>query len=170
MERLTKRGGYVRADQFNEAFARLAAYEDTGLEPEEISAVVGLASTNCARAADGIDKLLAEDAELASYRALGPIDHLRELLEAERDGRCVVLPCALGTQVRVNGGSYLVEGFLCNKIGTWKVHLTPAVPRWIGNQRNHWYMSFRAFEKQTRAEAEAAQKEGGEDKTEYDSP
>ena len=28
---------------------RLAAYEDTGLEPEEITAIIGLASENCAR-------------------------------------------------------------------------------------------------------------------------
>ena len=75
----------MRADQFNKAFARLSAYEDTGLEPEEICAVAGLVSTNCAKAADAIDKLLSDDSELDAYRALGPIDHLRELVEAERE-------------------------------------------------------------------------------------
>lgn len=96
-------GGYrMTNDKRDQArLDRLAAYEDTGLEPEEISAVAGLASTNCARAADGIDKLLADDTELASYRALGPIDHLRELVEAERDGRVVVLPCKVGDKVWV---------------------------------------------------------------------
>ena len=69
---------------------RLAAYEDTGLEPEEIQAIAGLASENCAKTADAIDKLLQDDAELESYRDLGPIDHLRELVQADQEGRCVV--------------------------------------------------------------------------------
>lgn len=30
---------------------------------------------------------------LEEYRELGPIDHLRELTQAEKDGRLVVLPC-----------------------------------------------------------------------------
>lgn len=69
---------------------RLAAYEDTGLEPEEIKAIAGLASENCAKTADAIDKLLQDDAELKSYRELGSIDRLRELAQADREGRCVV--------------------------------------------------------------------------------
>ena len=69
---------------------RLAAYEDTGLEPKEIQAIAGIASENCAKTADAIDKLLQDDAELESYRDLGPIDHLRELVQADQEGRCVV--------------------------------------------------------------------------------
>ena len=72
---------------------RLAAYEDTGLEPEEITAIIGLASENCAKTADKIDQLLSDDKELGEYRALGPIDRLRELAQADKEGRCVVLPC-----------------------------------------------------------------------------
>ena len=64
----------------------LAAYEETGLEPEEIQAIAGLASENCAKTADAIDKLLQDDAELKSYRELGPIDRLRELAQADREG------------------------------------------------------------------------------------
>lgn len=71
---------------------RLAAYEDTGLEPEEITAIIGLASENCAKTADKIDQLLSDDKELGEYRALGPIDRLRELKQADDEGRCVVLP------------------------------------------------------------------------------
>ena len=77
----------------------LAAYEETGLEPEEIQAIAGLASENCAKTADAIDKLLQDDAELKSYRELGPIDRLRELAKADREGRCVVLPCKKGDTV-----------------------------------------------------------------------
>lgn len=73
------------------ALGRLAAYEGTGLEPEEIQAIAGMASENCAKTADAIDKLLQDDAELKSYRELGPIDRLRELAQADREGRCVVL-------------------------------------------------------------------------------
>ena len=38
-----------------------------------------------------IDKLLQDDAELKSYRELGPIDRLRELAQADREGRCVMM-------------------------------------------------------------------------------
>lgn len=81
------------------ALNRFVAYENTGLEPKEIQAIAGIASENCAKTADAIDKLLQDDAELESYRDLGPIDHLRELARANREGRCVVLPAPLGSQV-----------------------------------------------------------------------
>lgn len=48
---------------------RLAAYEDTGLEPEDIQS---LEAEWC------ICKQLVEE-----YRAIGTIDHLRELVQAE---------------------------------------------------------------------------------------
>lgn len=44
-----------------ERFLKLAAYEDTGLEPGEIEAVAGLASENCAKTAAAIDRLLADE-------------------------------------------------------------------------------------------------------------
>lgn len=97
MERLTLRdpdgAAYIKSSVTrHEAADRLAAYENTGLEPEEIQAIAGLASENCAKTADAIDKLLQDDAELKSYRELGPIDRLRELAQADREGRCMVLP------------------------------------------------------------------------------
>ena len=49
-----------------------------------------------------MDALLhQDDSELAEYRALGSIDHLRELVQAEKDGRVVVLPCKFGSKVYV---------------------------------------------------------------------
>lgn len=55
---------------------RLAAYEDTGLEPEEIKATF---------TPEAVIKLAAQ--------ALGTTpDRLRELAQADREGRCVVLP------------------------------------------------------------------------------
>lgn len=72
------------------AINRLAAYEDTGLEPEEVNVIAGLASENCAKVADKIDQLLSDDKELEQYRALGPIDRLRELARADKEG---ISPC-----------------------------------------------------------------------------
>ncbi len=38
--------------------------------------------------------------ELREYRSLGMIDHLRELVQAERDGKFVILPCQPGATVQ----------------------------------------------------------------------
>lgn len=59
-----------------ERFLRLAAYEDTGLEPEEFK------------------RAFTEGAimQLASQSLGITPDRLRELAEADREGRCVVLP------------------------------------------------------------------------------
>ena len=59
---------------------RLAAYEDTGLTPEEIKAP------------------LTEDTMInLAAQALGvEADRLRELAEAEKDRRLVVMPCKVG--------------------------------------------------------------------------
>ena len=45
-----------------------------------------------------VDKLRVE---LESYRALGPIDHLRELVQADQDGQLMVLPCSMEDPVYV---------------------------------------------------------------------
>ncbi len=54
---------------------RLAAYEDTGLEPEEIISATDMAKIACALH------------ELNAYKELGPIDRLRELAQADRGGK-----------------------------------------------------------------------------------
>ena len=64
---------------------RLAAYEDTGLEPEEIVKI-------------------REDIEngyvKSTARRYGiSVDRLRELAQDDREGRCVVLPCKIGDTV-----------------------------------------------------------------------
>lgn len=129
------------------AIDRLAAYEDACLEPEEIKAV---------------DKILGD----LSF------ERLEEIMKAEQSGRLVVLPCKAGDVVYY--GKTMrpcnVEGFLCNKNGHWKLHVRPAVPKWIGNRCEHWYPSIRSIGKTvflTREEAEAAleAQEGGENGT-----
>lgn len=61
---------------------RLAAYEETGLEPEAVEHLK-LAS---------MGKAIAEVIEFEGI----PIDRLRELAQADKEGRCVVLPCKIG--------------------------------------------------------------------------
>ena len=76
---------------------RLAAYEDTGLEPEEINPTV-----------KGHSEFLAyhegyEQGKFNQYMEFCDggisIDRLRELAQADREGRCVVLPCKFGDPV-----------------------------------------------------------------------
>lgn len=61
---------------------RLAAYEDTGLEPNEVTALQKDWSDLCT--------IVGE---------CGGIDRLCELAEADKDGRVVVLPCKVGDTV-----------------------------------------------------------------------
>lgn len=66
----------------NRLKARLAAYEDTGLTPEEVNdAVVGA-------------KLMAKAKVVSAFGVAA--ERLRELAEADKDGRVVVLPCKPG--------------------------------------------------------------------------
>lgn len=93
MERLTFEGNFCEIARCKEVkcpydtacsqkqvWERLKAYEDTGLTPEEIKAP------------------FTEDAMInLAAQALGvEPSRLRELAEADKDGRCVVLPCKVG--------------------------------------------------------------------------
>ena len=85
-----------------ERFLRLAAYEDIGLTPEEIKAP------------------FTEDTMInLAARALGvEPSRLRELAEADKDGRVVVLPCKVGDTVWIVGAvrklySAKVRTFFC---------------------------------------------------------
>lgn len=88
MERLTyrdkdgfpmmkKRGGFKQG-----GVERLAAYEETGLTPEEVSSLVKDWSDLCT--------IVGE---------CGGLDRVRALAEADRDGRLVVPPCKTGDTV-----------------------------------------------------------------------
>lgn len=66
-------------------YSALAPYEDTGLTPESVEALklsmMGKAIT-----------------EIKEFNGL-PVDRLRELAEADKDGRLAVLPCKVGDTV-----------------------------------------------------------------------
>ena len=68
-----------------DAANRLCAYEDTGLEPEDLK------------------KAFNETAilKLAAQALSTTPDHLRDILQAEQDGRLVVLPCKAGSLIYV---------------------------------------------------------------------
>lgn len=61
-----------------EMMYRLAAYEDTGLYPESVEAIK-------------LSMMGKAISEITEFNGL-PIDRLRELAEADKDGRVVVLP------------------------------------------------------------------------------
>lgn len=91
MERLTYfKDGYWRVNfsgvQYQADFVdRLAAYEDTGLTPERCA--------EFARADAEGRYIVMRDAEQEG------VARIRELAEADKDGRVVVLPCKVGDTV-----------------------------------------------------------------------
>ena len=100
MERITFKGNFCDISMCREnpcpyngmcsqrqTWERLKEYEDTGLEPEEIK---------------DMDLEVATLKTIESmYDGLGNPDHLRDLLQAEQDGRLVVLPCKAGNLIYV---------------------------------------------------------------------
>ena len=93
MERLTyrdkdgfpmmkKRGGFKQG-----GVERLAAYEDTGLEPEEVLPK------------DKADEIALKLMRLADLESLCSYTRIRDLAEADKDGRLVVLPCKVGDKL-----------------------------------------------------------------------
>lgn len=83
---------------------RLAAYEDTGLEPEAVETVkIALAAKHMV----GLETLNNT-----------PISRLVELAEADKDGRVVVLPCKGYSSIDIarDGVSY--------RPGHWNIYLT----------------------------------------------
>lgn len=73
---------------------RLAAYEDTGLEPEDV-------------------RRLQKDwtSLIITIDEMGCMPHLRDLIQAEHDGMLVVLPCKVGDHVWADGREAIVVWF-----------------------------------------------------------
>lgn len=85
----------------NALIEKLAAYEDMGLEPEEIKENIGLLSPICigcdGKTADGkrTEKCTYDD---DFRKCLERSVHLSELTHAEEQGLLVRLPCKIGTE------------------------------------------------------------------------
>ena len=148
MERLTERmndelnGVWVKDHDYISAAHRLADYEDTGLTPGEVLNLWG-----------------EWNAMMRVLNSIGSYDRLRELAEADKEGRAVILPCKVGD---------VVYGFYGEKT------ILPMVAKWIETNTDGWciavqyvpmaprFYRFSDFGKTvflTREEAEAALKE-----------
>ena len=117
MERLTYfKDGYWRVNfsgvQYQaDLVDRLAAYEDTGLYPESVEALK-------------LSMMGKAISEITEFDGL-PIDRLRELAEADKDGRVVVLPCKVGDTVYFVNKQILefaVVGYAVDETGISWVH------------------------------------------------
>lgn len=88
MERLTEYesiGGHAHAiptGDIDTALMRLSDYEDTGLTPSEVRSMHG-----------------ERQVMMSVLNSIGGYDRLRELAEADKDGRVVVLPCKVGDKL-----------------------------------------------------------------------
>ena len=88
MAMMKERGGWKSG-----GIDRLAVYEDTGLEPEDLKRAFNETA---------ILKLAAQ--------ALGTTpDHLRDLIQAEQAGRLVVLPCGTDVELERDGHTFKAD-------------------------------------------------------------
>ena len=94
-----------------DAANRLAAYEDTGLEPEEIERIVDAYGRG--------HTLRTESAERLEIVREIKTDRLRELAKAEKDGRLEVLPCKVGDHILADGREAIVVWFFGYKTGSY---------------------------------------------------
>ena len=118
MKRLTFEGNYCDISQCRElpckydgncsqkqVWERLREYEDTGLYPESVEALK-------------LPMMGKAISEITEFDGL-PIDRLRKLAEADKDGRCVVLPCKVGDTVytnnRVLGADNAIHDEICTR-------------------------------------------------------
>ena len=89
---------------------RLAAYEDTGVEPEDL---------NRAFNETAIIKLAAQVLRTTP-------DHLRDILQAEQDGRLVVLPCKVvcGTTIWWADSNFHTDPIKC-EVSSFGIYTGP---------------------------------------------
>ena len=151
MERLTYfENGEWRLDfngcQYQANFVdRLAAYEETGLTPGEVHSLWG-----------------EWNAMMRVLNSIGSYDRLRELAEADKEGRAVILPCKVGSTVYTEFCDKVVE----KRIGQFHVN-GYTEPRlwadidcdWTSTQCVRWDLAVGKTVFLTREEAEAALKE-----------
>ena len=136
-----EQGGCTKGCIVPRIYARLAAYEDTGLEPEEIADFM---------------KRWEQAVEIGGMLKKYGIDHIWDIIQAEQDGRLVVLPCKVGdsiyipdlekkipVKVRVQGISISVSGRTILHFGGYPVECA-----WGDGCGKDWFLN--------REEAEAA--------------
>ena len=106
-----EQGGCTKGCIVPRIYARLAAYEETGLEPEEIERIVDAYGRG--------HTLRTESAERLEIVREIKTDRLRELAKAEKDGRLEVLPCKVGDHILADGREAIVVWFFGYKTGRY---------------------------------------------------
>lgn len=106
----------IDCPSFDRLVERLAAYEDTGLTPEEVSALIKDWSDLC-----------------TTIGECGGIDRLRELDEADKNGRVVVRPCKIGDVLYRASPSGVVVHRVANMVyreltSRWYIDTIPNLP------------------------------------------
>ena len=97
-----KMGGDCQID--SKILDRLAAYEETGLEPEEIDRILDAYGRGMTLRTENAQRLeIVKDIKTI---------RLRELAQADKEGRCVVMPCQPGDKVSYKSST----GFWCNAV------------------------------------------------------
>ena len=162
MERLTFDGNFCDISQCRElpckydgncaqkeVWERLKAYEDSGCEPEEVLPK------------DKADEIALKLMRLADLESLCSYDHLRELAEADKDGRVVVPPCKVGDTVfaRLDNKSKYVCECKVKQIVVGNIGFVTFAP--IGAPEREYDVSLRGFGKTvflSREDAEKAMK------------
>lgn len=160
MERLTQRlrtGEVLMASDYEEKYTeqewisvlqdRLAAYEDSGCAPEEVLPK------------DKADEIALKLMCLADLESLCNYTRLRELAEADKDGRLVVLPCKVGDVLYRASPSGVVVHRVANMVyreltSRWYIDTIPNLPYASEELGKTTFL--------TREEAEKALKEVGQ--------
>ena len=96
-------------------YSALAAYEGTGMTPESVEALK-------------LSMMGKTIAEIKEFNGL-PVDRLRELAEADKDGRLVVLPCKVGDTIyhisKVRTSHFEDDKIIIDDEGRWKIYEMP---------------------------------------------
>ncbi len=147
MERLTYLcNGEYRVNEHGVEYSgqsidRLAAYENTGLEPKEVKSL-------------DWERRMEEERTLAAMWGYGiDPDRLTDIIDAEKEGRLLVLPCKVGSKI------YILRGDVRNGYETVKETHVEEVPFGLGCLDKQ--MKLYPFYYLTREEAEAKMKECG---------
>lgn len=85
-----------KTDTIDAILRRLAAYEDTGLTPEDLKPGLNAAVRK---------KLACEYFGLSTSQA----SHIEELVQADKDGRVMILPCKMGMTAWAAVGGRVIE-------------------------------------------------------------
>lgn len=125
---------------FDSLVDRLGAYENTGLTPEDVESLK-------------LSMMGKAVAEIKEFDGL-PIDRLKELAEADREGNAVVLPCRVGHRVYVPDfeaqtvANIRVQGISITSTGRVVLHFGgyPAASAWGDRCGIDWFLTYEGAE------------------------